>query len=187
MLGGSKPSSTLAPVNKLRLRTEWMSREDARLKGEVRNIKILGIISGRLVVAYQGGGSVRVFNANESSLELEEVGDGQWHSRYQQFIQGRDHRFVEFRAPPLPTSILAVGCTEAEDDVSEAPCRRPAHEARSTARLSVCGQVTSSQVFQSMAGVPRRSTSRCSTGSELRASLAIHVRNELSASQKVYM
>mmetsp|Transcript_144785 Transcript_144785/g.464033 ORF Transcript_144785/g.464033 Transcript_144785/m.464033 type:complete len:212 (-) Transcript_144785:23-658(-) len=146
----------------LRTRTEWLSAKDVIVKGEIRNVKILGIIKGMLVVAYQGCGRVKLHVENEHSLELEEVGDRHCQPRYEKFIHGKDHRFAEFEAPRLPCSVLAIGCTDIRAEASPdngAPTRRPPHEGRTKAKLSVSGHVVSSQAFASARGAPLRPSS----------------------------
>lgn len=87
-----------------RSRTEWLEKRDAQLKGEIRNIKVLGVIGDPrvheelkirnhqsvevpipdlpkksveyLIIAYQGQGRLKTFIEHGSSMELEEV--GQW-------------------------------------------------------------------------------------------------------------
>merc|ERR1712232_488446 len=72
-------------------RTEWLKKRHAQIKGEIRNIKVLGVIAScegsglpddsrrpveHLIVAYQGQGRLKTFLEHGSSVELEEV--GQW-------------------------------------------------------------------------------------------------------------
>lgn len=74
-----------------RSRTEWLKKRHAQIKGEIRNLKVLGVIAScqgaglpddprhpveHLIVAYQGHGRLKTFIDHGSSVELEEV--GQW-------------------------------------------------------------------------------------------------------------
>lgn len=179
----------LASTKLQRTRTEWLDRADEGSRGEVRNIKVMGVVGGRILVAFQGQGRVRVYLENEHSPELKDIGDGEWHSKYEKFMHprythaecrecgrvwrlpapkgskcpkcrrrvdftGSDHRFAEFAVPPLPASILAVGCTEAADD-HRGPSCRPTREARCLAYVSVSGQVKRSQTSPCIRGAKR--------------------------------
>mmetsp|Transcript_32290 Transcript_32290/g.85257 ORF Transcript_32290/g.85257 Transcript_32290/m.85257 type:complete len:257 (-) Transcript_32290:185-955(-) len=156
-----------------RLRTNWLPKNLIPIGGEIRNMQVLGIISGRLVVAYQGQGKLRVFLDNQHSLELEEIqgseeagghggtllpdskalgrskGGGRDYRKY--LPAHSEFRCAEFQAPPVPATVLVLGETEASAVSADAtgPPRRPTLEARLKAKVTVSGHVTSSQYFPS--------------------------------------
>eukprot|EP00933_Yihiella_yeosuensis_P030376 TRINITY_DN24023_c0_g1_i1.p1 TRINITY_DN24023_c0_g1~~TRINITY_DN24023_c0_g1_i1.p1 ORF type:complete len:240 (-),score=34.80 TRINITY_DN24023_c0_g1_i1:96-815(-) len=143
-------------ANDVRTRTTWLKPMAAKNLGEIRNITVLGIISGRLVVAYQGQGGVRVFSHNEHSLELQEEGDGQWQPKYSKYVNNaKCFRYAEFEQPALPIQVLVIGNTEPGDD-KLGPTKRPIQEARVLARVAVSGHVTRSQNFAANLGAPLR-------------------------------
>eukprot|EP00440_Ansanella_granifera_P010886 gb/GFBE01011807.1/.p1 GENE.gb/GFBE01011807.1/~~gb/GFBE01011807.1/.p1 ORF type:complete len:216 (+),score=32.36 gb/GFBE01011807.1/:1-648(+) len=154
-----------------RTRTEWLMGGLAKNAGEIRNIFVLGIISGRLVVSFQGSGRVRVFVNNEHSLELEETGrsdntrklsddeDGRggcvdWTKKYSKYVvNSRNLRYAEFALPSLPARVLVVGETFPSDD-KQIPTTKPVTEARSLAKVAVSGHVTNQQRFHANLGAP---------------------------------
>ncbi|CAJ1349626.1 unnamed protein product [Effrenium voratum] len=90
------------------------------MSGEIRNIHVLGIIHGNLVVSFQGAGRVRVFVNNEHSLELPETNrlgstspfGIDWTKKYSKYITNCGGlRFAEFNLRALPTQVLVVGET----------------------------------------------------------------------------
>eukprot|EP00439_Symbiodinium_sp_Y106_P073877 s1003_g14.t1 len=108
-----------------RTRTEWLEAHHAKSSGEIRNIHVLGIINGNLVVSFQGSGRVRVFVNNEHSLELPETNrlgstspfGVDWTKKYSKYvINSRGLRFAEFVLKALPAQILVVGETASSDE-----------------------------------------------------------------------
>mmetsp|Transcript_103137 Transcript_103137/g.183261 ORF Transcript_103137/g.183261 Transcript_103137/m.183261 type:complete len:257 (+) Transcript_103137:87-857(+) len=153
-----------------RLRTEWQSKGAAKNSGEIRNIHVLGIIGGRLVVSFQGCGRVRVFVNNEHSLELHEEGKGEYNKKFSNYvINAKGLRYAEFQLPSLPASVLVVGDTnptlpptspgrssshELRNTDKMIPTVKPIAEARALAKVSVSGHVTSQHRFHANLGAP---------------------------------
>jgi len=137
-----------------RLRTEWQHKSAAKNSGEIRNIHVLGIIGGRLVVSFQGCGTVRVFVNNEHSLELEDVGTGEYNKKYSNYvINAKGLRYAEFYLPSLPAAVCVIGDTHPVKDQMN-PAVKPIAEARSLAKVAVSGHVTSQQRFHANLGAP---------------------------------
>ncbi|CAE7473848.1 ANKRD17 [Symbiodinium natans] len=123
-----------------RTRTEWLQVNHAKTSGEIRNIQVLGIIHGNLVVSFQGSGRVRVFVNNEHSLELPETNrlgstspfGIDWTKKYSKYIiNSHGLRFAEFSLKALPAQILVVGET-APSDEKLIPAAKPIIEAEAT-------------------------------------------------------
>lgn len=119
------------------------------MHGEIRNIKVLGVIAGKLVVAYQGQGKVHVYLENGSTLELEEMAPSGNERKYAKYLDAhnRTFRYAEYQVPPLPSSILVRGETEPSPEHEVGVTRKPAHESFTKAHVSVCGQVSRVQSF----------------------------------------
>ncbi|CAJ1370691.1 unnamed protein product [Effrenium voratum] len=153
---------SLDESTKSRTRTEWLSTDLAKMSGEIRNIHVLGIIHGNLVVSFQGAGRVRVFVNNEHSLELPETNrlgstspfGIDWTKKYSKYITNCGGlRFAEFNLRALPTQVLVVG--ETTPSVEKLiPATRPVSEARTLARITVSGHVETQRRFHSNLGVP---------------------------------
>lgn len=137
-----------------RVRTEWLSHELARVRGEIRNITVLGLFDGRVVVAFQGQGGVRLFLGSEHSLEVPQSAHGK-REKYAKHTHDRNVRFAEFAVTSLPVTVLVVGDTVISGD-ELGPCSKPTFEARTRARIAVSGHVTEAQRFPSQCGVPGR-------------------------------
>mmetsp|Transcript_73552 Transcript_73552/g.172283 ORF Transcript_73552/g.172283 Transcript_73552/m.172283 type:complete len:250 (-) Transcript_73552:94-843(-) len=146
-----------------RTRTEWLEVEHAKVSGEIRNIHVLGIINGNLVISFQGAGRVRVFVNNEHSLELPETNRMtstspfgiDWSKKYSKYVRNSGAlRFSEFVLKSLPAQILVVGETAPSQD-KLIPAIRPVMEARAQARIAVSGHVTKQRQFLSSLGAPR--------------------------------
>jgi len=167
-----------------RTRTEWLSPNVCREKGEIRNIHILGRIRGRLVVAYQGRGHLNIHLDHEHSPPLEEVGDGLWHREYKAHLQavelGPDeqvpllYRFAEYELPFKTCKVIVVGVSEAGED-QEGPAARPIQEAKTSATILYSGHLKHQMIFPSQRGEPPRP--RCLNGTVA----------SLSASQKIFV
>lgn len=156
----------------LRTRTEWLDSRDAKIQGEIRNIHVLGIIKERLVVSFQGSGRVRVFVNNEHSLELDDIGNGEWNKKYSNYVMNsKNLRYSEFRLPSLPAAVLVIGETTPMEDASN-PTVKPITEARSLCKVSVSGHVTNQQRFQSSLGAPGHPVSFSRSGNPGNISLA---------------
>lgn len=135
--------------SKSRTRTEWLgkSHHEDKVKGEIRNIRVLGMIGENLVVAYQGKGRVRTFIDNGSSLELQEIGDGESRRhKLRKYVDSHNHvfRFAEYAKPNLPTKILVMGHSEPD---GQSLLTKPPREAVTKARVAVSGHVTHCQAF----------------------------------------
>eukprot|EP00929_Paragymnodinium_shiwhaense_P112166 TRINITY_DN80424_c0_g1_i1.p1 TRINITY_DN80424_c0_g1~~TRINITY_DN80424_c0_g1_i1.p1 ORF type:complete len:312 (+),score=27.52 TRINITY_DN80424_c0_g1_i1:139-936(+) len=135
--------------SKSRTRTEWLTKSHRHDKvlGEIRNIRVLGMIGESLVVAYQGKGRIRTFIDNGSSLELQEIGDGEnKRDKLTKYVDGHNHvfRFAEYAKPNLPTKILIMGHSEPD---GESLLKKPPREAVTKARVAVSGHVTHCQSF----------------------------------------
>lgn len=169
---GAPHHPSLDMSQSLRTRTEWLDPRDAKFQGEIRNIHVLGIIKERLVVSFQGSGRVRVFVNNEHSLELEDVGNGEWNKKYSNYvINSRNLRYSEFILPSLPAQVLVIGETTPGDDQSNAIVK-PITEARSLSKISVSGHVTNQQRFHSSLGAPGHPVSFSRAGNPGNISLA---------------
>lgn len=193
-----------------RLRTNWLPKHMIPVGGEIRNMQVLGIISGRLVVAYQGQGKLRVFLDNQHSLELAELSNDVDAEAEHTLIpsssgatlarstsnasKGRDYRkyvpvhseyrFAEFQAPPLPANVLVLGATEVSAVSADAsgPPRRPTQEARLKAKVTVSGHVTSSQYFASCPAGSAKPTAVPAAGPTVPDSF----HSSLCASQRIF-
>lgn len=136
------------------------------MSGEIRNIQVLGVLScgaevsdtksvsfkgtdkvpdmvrlsTRLVIAYQGQGSIKAFVGTAHSLELREVGNGNGSEKYHKYGGGRNFRYAEYEVPPLPTTIFVTGCTDADPAL-----KKPVREAHVRAKISSSGQVEKCQ------------------------------------------
>lgn len=118
-----------------------LSRPPPYRDGPVRNIRVLGVIKGRLAVAYQGNGKVRTCIDVASSSELIEKARTDWGDpKYHQLLQdSHKYRFAEYAVPPLPTTVVSQACTCAE--------QKPRQESRARAKIGASGQVVSSLSF----------------------------------------
>jgi len=163
-----------------RTRTEWLEAHHAKSSGEIRNIHVLGIINGNLVVSFQGSGRVRVFVNNEHSLELPETNrlgstspfGVDWTKKYSKYvINSRGLRFAEFVLKALPAQILVVGETASSDE-KLIPAAKPIMEARTTCRVLVSGHVMKQRQFLSNLGAPRHPIGVAWNGSPGNMSLA---------------
>jgi len=153
-----------------RTRSQWLSKSEARHQGEIRNIRVLGVVGeigfGKqieqlLVVAYQGQGRVRTYVGDASSLELEPVPDipDKVKAKFRKYVDGHNHsfRFVAYRKPPLPAKIMVCGTTDAPAMTirrggaarleGDAIAQQPSREAMTKARVAVSGHVTDSHSF----------------------------------------
>eukprot|EP00931_Biecheleriopsis_adriatica_P010361 TRINITY_DN111438_c0_g1_i1.p1 TRINITY_DN111438_c0_g1~~TRINITY_DN111438_c0_g1_i1.p1 ORF type:complete len:269 (+),score=37.95 TRINITY_DN111438_c0_g1_i1:53-859(+) len=196
---GQETHPSLEASTRSRIRTEWLGGSKQKLSGEIRNIFVLGIISGRLVVSFQGSGRVRVFVNNEHSLELEETGRSDamtststlklsrmsgdeeivdkpvgidWTKKYGKYvINSRSLRFAEFVLPSLPASVLVIGDTMPTEGKLD-PTVKPVTESRTLAKVSVSGHVTSQQRFHANLGAPGRPVGHSWAGEVANISIA---------------
>eukprot|EP00931_Biecheleriopsis_adriatica_P007243 TRINITY_DN108550_c0_g1_i1.p1 TRINITY_DN108550_c0_g1~~TRINITY_DN108550_c0_g1_i1.p1 ORF type:complete len:275 (-),score=26.80 TRINITY_DN108550_c0_g1_i1:25-849(-) len=208
-LPGESFHPSLQASTRNRPRTELLSGFRKKVSGEIRNIYVLGIISGRLVVSFQGSGRVRVFVNNEHSLELEETGRSEsatfsktlkatlssaggdeeesqevvetrvpidWVKKYSKYvINSKTLRYAEFTLPSLPAQVLVIGETMPTEGKLD-PNVRPITEARSLAKVSVSGHVTSQQRFHANLGAPGRPVNHSWSGAPGNISLAAGTR-----------
>lgn len=133
--------------NSSRSRTEWLGRADAQIYGEIRNIKVLGMVKDHLVVAYQGQGRIKTFIEHGSTLELQEVPHVDGASKlYKKYVDTHNHhfRFAAYQKPRLPAKIMVVG--ESEPDGINL-VKKPVREAVTTAKVPVSGHVTENNSF----------------------------------------
>eukprot|EP00927_Polykrikos_kofoidii_P049323 TRINITY_DN43397_c0_g1_i1.p1 TRINITY_DN43397_c0_g1~~TRINITY_DN43397_c0_g1_i1.p1 ORF type:complete len:254 (+),score=23.63 TRINITY_DN43397_c0_g1_i1:117-878(+) len=138
-----------AEWSKSRVRTEWIGigHDKDKIQGVIRNLKVLGIIGEKLVVAYQGNGRVRTYLHNGSSVELQPTGDGEDNrKKYCRYVDAHNHiyRYAEYNKPPLPTKVLVIGETSVD---GASVTQKPRQEATTRARVTVCGHVTDCQSF----------------------------------------
>eukprot|EP00928_Gymnodinium_smaydae_P082147 TRINITY_DN65552_c0_g1_i1.p1 TRINITY_DN65552_c0_g1~~TRINITY_DN65552_c0_g1_i1.p1 ORF type:complete len:304 (-),score=36.94 TRINITY_DN65552_c0_g1_i1:119-934(-) len=125
-----------------RLRTEWMEKTDRRHKGEIRNIRVLGIIGECLVVAYQGQGILHTFVDNGSTMELplvEPPPNSQ--KKYRKHVDSHNlsYHFASYPKPNLPANIHVWGHSLPDGSGLYA---KPSREACVKARVAVSGHVT---------------------------------------------
>lgn len=182
-----------------RTRSEWLTGDRRKIKGEVRNIHALGNIGGHmdngqwvghLVIAYQGQGTVRVWVGDQHTLELPLMIDletefSKREEKYRKRVHdiklkdgSSDMRFAEFEIRKLPANLVIVGATEpaAASGVDlHAPAAKPVQETHIKAKLSCCGQVTDVHRFLAQRGAPTRPSH---TGA--------YKEKTLSASQKLF-
>merc|ERR1719162_999336 len=137
---GSTGASTMLNTTLKMTQTSTSSsraRSQDKVVGEIRNIQVLGVIGTKVVVAYQGQGSVTAFVGNEHSLEMKEVGDGAGREKYHKYGGGKNFRYAEYEIPSLPTSIVVIGKTSGCDMIN-----KPVREAHVRAQISPSGHVT---------------------------------------------
>jgi len=174
---GAPHHPSLEMSQSLRTRTEWLSSQDAKIQGEIRNIHVLGIIKEKMVVSFQGSGRVRVFVNNEHSLELEDIGTGEWNKKYSDHVMNsKNLRYAEFRLPSLPAQVLVIGETATSEDPFN-PAVKPISEARSLCKVCVSGHVTSQQRFQGTLGAPGHPNAFSRSGAPGNISLAAGTRS----------
>lgn len=169
---GAPYHASLDLSQSLRTRTEWLDPRDSKSQGEIRNIHVLGIIKEKLVVSFQGSGRVRVFVNNEHSLELEDIGNGEWNKKFSNYVNNsKNLRYAEYKLPSLPAQVCVIGETTPLDDQIN-PIVKPITEARSLSKISVSGHVTNQQRFQSSLGAPGHPISFSRSGNPGNISLA---------------
>lgn len=109
-------------------------------EGAVRDIHCLGIIAEKIILAFKGKGSLKVYlqDVQNDGLEGQDIC---WEEVYDKHLAGsRMYRFMEFEMPQhLPATIVVIG----ESVHLTRPCKVTT-EARLRARVSCCGQVISS-------------------------------------------
>lgn len=129
-------SCTSNPFSKLGVKNASgeLGRDDPR-KGVIRDIHILGIIAGNLMLAFKGQGFLKVHLEHHSTDGL----NGMivvWEKAYNKYLpKSKTFDYMEFQVPShLPATIEVIGETDPE--------YKPLKESRLRARISTCGQVS---------------------------------------------